>query len=127
MSTMNNSQSKINETYWTSFQLCDEDIEFLYNHLLELETPLTTKELIKALVQERIIREEEKLLQEQSSSAEIFLPKDSYTVGQKLAFPALDYQKGTVTAVRQGVNPAISPFNVIDVALETGETHSLCL
>jgi hypothetical protein len=36
----------------------------------------------------------------------------------------LEYQKGSVTAVRAGVNPAIAPFKVIDVALESGETHS---
>jgi len=124
MSTTNISQSKINETYWTSFQLCNEDIEFLYNHLLELETPLTTAELIEALVQDRITREQEKLEQEQSSSAEIFLPKNSYSVGQELAFPALDFQKGNVTAIRPGVNPAIEAFSVMDITLDSGETHS---
>jgi len=124
MSKTNNSLSKITETYWTSFQLCENDLEFLYNHLLELETPLTTEELIEALVQERITRELVKLEQDQSSAAELFLPKNSYQVGQELAFPALDYQIGSVTAVHPGVNPAIAPFNVIDVALESGETHS---
>jgi hypothetical protein len=45
-------------------------------------------------------------------------------VGQELAFPAMDYQKGSITTVRPGVNPAIAPFTVIDVILESGETHS---
>ncbi|MDX9863805.1 MAG: hypothetical protein RBT34_03265 [Anaerolineaceae bacterium] len=124
MSKNNHPKTNISETYWTSFQLCDEDLDFLYNHLLELETPLTTAELIEALVQERITREQEKLEQEQSSAGEVFLPKNSYQVGQQLTFPALDYQTGSVIAVRPGVNPAAPPFNVMDVALDSGETRS---
>ena len=124
MSKNNNSHTYIDEKYWTSFQLSDKDLEFLYNHLLELETPLTTAELIKALVEERITNEQEKFEMEQASAAELFLPKNNYQIGQKVAFPALDYQTGTVTTVRPGVNPAIAPFNVIDVVMESGETHS---
>ena len=124
MSKNKNPQTKITETYWTSFQLCEDDLDFLYNHLLERETPLTTAELIEALVQERITREVERIERELSSSADLFLPKNTYQIGQELAFPALEYQQGTVTAVRPGVNPAIAAFNIIDVTLESGETHS---
>ena len=45
------------EDYWESFQLESDDIEFLYNHLLETETPLTSRELVEALVDERIHRQ----------------------------------------------------------------------
>jgi len=38
------------EDYWESFKLQEEDIESLYNHLLETETPLTSKELTEVLV-----------------------------------------------------------------------------
>ncbi len=124
MSKNINPQTIIDETYWKSFQLGDPDLEFLYSHLLELETPLTTADLIEALVQERITREQEKLKKEQASAAEVFLPKNSYQIGQELAFPALDFEKGSVIAVRPGINPVIAPFNVIDVTLESGETHS---
>ena len=30
------------EDYWENFKLQSEDIEFLYNYLLETETPLTS-------------------------------------------------------------------------------------
>jgi len=41
----------LREDYWTTFDVQAEDIEFLYNHLLEKETPLTTQELTVALVE----------------------------------------------------------------------------
>jgi hypothetical protein len=47
----------LREDYWETFDLQEEDIEFIYNYLLELETPLTPKELVAALVEERIRRE----------------------------------------------------------------------
>ena len=44
----------IRDDYWETFKLEEQDVEFLYNHLLELETPLTTEELVAALIDERI-------------------------------------------------------------------------
>ncbi len=40
----------IRDDYWETFRLQDEDNELIYNHLLELETPLTTHELIVELI-----------------------------------------------------------------------------
>jgi len=36
--------------YWSSFELQDDDIEFLYNYLLELGDPSNIAELATALV-----------------------------------------------------------------------------
>ncbi len=47
----------LREDYWVTFSLQAEDREFLYNHLLEIETPLTSQELLHALVSDRIQRE----------------------------------------------------------------------
>ena len=44
----------ISEEYWERFEVNSEDVEYLYNTLLEQETPLTTEELITTLVGERI-------------------------------------------------------------------------
>ena len=40
---MSNSAFSLQEDYWENFKLQDEDVEFLYNHLLETETPMTTQ------------------------------------------------------------------------------------
>ena len=42
------------KTYWETFKIENSDLEFLYNHLLELETPQTPQELVRALIDERI-------------------------------------------------------------------------
>ncbi len=47
----------LQESYWEKFEIQEEDLEFLYNHLLEIETPLTAKELAEVLIRERIRRE----------------------------------------------------------------------
>ena len=44
----------LRKDYWESVSISEEDLEFLYNHLLEIETPLTSGELTFELIKERI-------------------------------------------------------------------------
>jgi hypothetical protein len=111
----------LREDYWETFELQDDDIEFIYNYLLEVETPLTPNELVEALVEERIRREVEAFEKQRTSAGDIYLPKDSFKVNQKLIFPALGWRQGEVLDVRPGSNPDISTFKVISVQLENGE------
>lgn len=108
------------EEYWDQFELQEEDIEFLYNYLLEVETPLTSEELISALVDERIRRQKVKLEKQRMSGGDLYQPKGSYSSNQKLVFPAMDWRHGEVVQVRPGYNPAIEDFQVITVAFEDG-------
>jgi len=110
--------------YWINFEVREEDLEFLYNHLLEIETPLTPDELVKVLVHERIRKEKIALENQQTSSGKIFLPKDHYEAGQKLVFPAFDWQQGRVLSVRAGSNPQLPDFEVIEVEFDSNEKHS---
>ena len=43
----------LREDYWETFELREADIEFLYNHLLESEMPMTPQELVEILVAEQ--------------------------------------------------------------------------
>ncbi len=113
--------STINEEYWENFQLNQEDTEFLYNYLLEQETPLTPKELITALVEERLRREKAALEEKRTAGGDVYKPKESYEPGVNLVFPALDWKRGEVSAVREGHNPDIGEFQVIQVRFENGE------
>lgn len=115
---MNNS---LRDDYWQSFTLESEDIEFIYQHLLEVETPLTPDELLNVLVQERIRREVEKLEKQRSAGGDIYLPGETHAVGQKLVFPAFGWQKGAVKELRAGRNPDVGKFDVIQVELDDGE------
>ncbi len=110
----------IDESYWEAFELHNEDIEYLYNYLLEKETPLNSQELIQALVQERIRRHKLELERQRTSGGDLFLPQGSYSKNQKLIFPALGWKRGQVMDVRPGNNPDMEPFSVIQVAMEDG-------
>lgn len=110
----------MNEQYWEAFELQKDDIEFLYNHLLELETPLTPIELVSALVDERILTQRQVLERQRTSGGDLYQPKGVYAPSQKLVFPALGWKRGEVTAVRPGQNPDLGEFQVLQVHFEDG-------
>lgn len=115
--------ASLREDYWQSFNLLDEDIEFIYNYLLDLETPLTPDELVRVLVNERIRREADKLEKQRRAGGELYYPQEKYLVGAKLVFPALGWQPGVVVDVRVGRNPDVEPFDVIQVELQSGDVR----
>lgn len=112
---------KFRENYWDDFHLLEADIEFIYNHLLEVETPLTPEELGEVLVEERIQREIRAAEAQRLAGGEIYLPKEDYPMGQKLVFPALEWQQAEVVDARKGWNPDVGDFKVIKVKFEDGD------
>lgn len=117
----------LREDYWETFELQGEDLEFLYNYLLELETPMPTEDLVDALVQERIRQEIISIEQQRSAGGDIYLPKERYEIEQSLVFPALGWRCGKVVAVRPGFNPDMGEFEVINVDLEDGENREFAM
>ncbi|HZW04816.1 MAG TPA: hypothetical protein VFF68_12865 [Anaerolineaceae bacterium] len=113
----------LHENYWEDLTITDEDLEFLYNHLLEIETPLTPLELAQVLVAERIRQERANLEQQQKEGGPVFLPKNHYQPGQQVTFPLFDWQSGEVVTVRPGINPEFEPFEVVAVRFTSGETR----
>ncbi|OJX41451.1 MAG: hypothetical protein BGO78_01595 [Chloroflexi bacterium 44-23] len=107
--------------YWENFEATDEDIEFLYNKLFELETPLKTNDLVKLLIKERIRIEKEKIEKINSLKDDIYLPKDDYEVGQRISFPAFNPSQGKVIAKRPGNNPQLGSFSVLEIEFLNGE------
>lgn len=110
--------SKTPSDYWENFSISSTDLEFIYNHLLEIEIPQTSQQLIEEIVENRINSIKEKNSKEQMLSGTVYLPKDSYSIGQTLVLPALDWKIGKVEKVRPGFNPEFGDFNVIDVKIE---------
>jgi hypothetical protein len=105
----------ISTDYWTDLQLTRQDVEYLHNHLFELETPLTARELVSVFIEERIRAERLATQQRRQAGGKTYLPKESYQVGDDLIFPALNWKHGKVTAVRPGTNPEIGAFDVLTV------------
>ncbi len=113
----------LREDYWEEYELEDEDISFLYDYLLESETPLTSEELMPILVEERIKREKILLEKKRLDGNDIYFPKDVFEIGDKLVFPACEWQKGEVVGLRSGENPALGQFSVIQIEFEDGKQH----
>ena len=111
----------LKENYWEEFELHQEDIEFIYNHLLEIETPLTPQELISVLVEERIQKEIKAVEQQRLDGGEIYAPKEKYDLEKQLVFPALNWRQGKVISKRPGWNPDYGDFEVIRVRFDDGD------
>ncbi|MBN1965961.1 MAG: hypothetical protein JW910_15025 [Anaerolineae bacterium] len=106
--------------YWTeAFEVTDADVEYLFSIMLEGEKPLTSLELARRLVQRRL-QLEEAMWRDRLADGVLFQPKDAYTVGQKLIFPALDFSIGEVKGTRAGSSPEQGEFTVINVEFEDG-------
>ncbi|MFO7322260.1 MAG: hypothetical protein DIU68_011050 [Chloroflexota bacterium] len=104
--------------HWArNFTVTDDDIEYLTNYLLERETPLSSAELARALVERRLALDAA-AFQEQFRNARVYNPAQSYAVGDRVVFPVFDYALGTVEAVRRGDNPEYGEFSVIAVAFD---------
>jgi hypothetical protein len=114
------SEPLISIDYWTDLQITPQDVEYLHNHLFELETPLTARELVAVFVNERIRAERLATRQRREAGGKTYFPKEAYQVGDDLIFPALNWKHGKVTAVRAGTNPEIGTFDVLTVELGNG-------
>ncbi len=110
----------ISTDYWTDLQITQQDVEYLHNHLFELETPLTVRELVSVFVNERIRLEQQAVQQRREAGGKTYIPKEAYQVGDNLIFPALDWKHGRVTAVRAGSNPQMGLFDVLTVDFGNG-------
>src|SRR5215207_5865664 len=110
----------ISTDYWTDLQITRQDVEFLHNHLFELETPLTARELVSVFIDERVHAERRAMHERRQAGGKTYLPRESYQVGERLVFPALNWKQGRVTAVRAGTNPEIGSFDVLTVDMGNG-------
>lgn len=109
--------------HWArNFTVEKQDIEYLTGLLLERETPLSTEELARALIQERL-NQEAAILRERYQDARLYNPSHSYESGQKIIFSEFDYEAAVVVDVRPGNNPDYGTFNVIAVKFENKELN----
>lgn len=111
------------ESYWgPDFALTNTDIEQIYNHFLEAERPQTADEIARMIIAYRVA-EETNQIKRKLSGRIIYQPQNSYEIGDKLVFPALQFAHGDVTAVRNGFNPHDGSFNVVSVEIEDVATE----
>lgn len=105
-------------SYWeAAFTVEASDLDYLYSLLLENETPLTSLEMVEYIIRRRCRRELDALEQHQQG-AMVYMPKETYVPGQRLAFPTLQFAHGSVVGLRPGRNPVDGDFDVITVEFE---------
>lgn len=107
--------------YWETISLTEDDIELIYHHLLEVETPLTVIELARVLVENRLEIERKAAERKKSEGGKSYFPKELYDVGEKVVFPNLEWKIGVVANVRDAKDYTESGYKVIEVEFENGE------
>jgi len=112
------------EKYWDNFQIQQEDIDFIYNYLLEIEKPQTPRQILTAIIQYKIDEIKKTREKEINKSGVQYLPSNNYEIGQSISFPTLEWQAGNVESVREGFNPDFQSFNVINMIMDNGEKRS---
>ncbi len=108
--------------YWLNLQVTPKDVENLHTFLFERETPMTANELVVSLVESRIAMEKQAAGQKRAAG-KTYLPKEKFSEGDDLVFPALGWLQGVVKGVRPGVNPAVDTFDVLTVEFEDRSTR----
>jgi hypothetical protein len=111
----------LSQEFWQSVSFSSKDVESLYNHLLEIETPLSIHELTSFLVSQKISEEKNRILQSIKAEGKQFKPKEKYQKGETLVFPQRNSQKGKVIEVRPGNNPECTDLEVITVEFSPSE------
>lgn len=100
-----------------NFKVTTDDIDYIMNLLLEQETPMTTRQLAKVLVGQRL-EEEQETIEEQYRNTKAYSPAESYAEGDRIVFTEMELATATVTAVREGQNPDYGDFSVIAVEFD---------
>ena len=109
------------DSYWENFKFSSDDLDFLYNYLLEREEPLTDLDLAKALIQERIRVQREVAKNSQPSQKEYF-PKETYQINDILLFPKEEGKSGKVIDIRDGKGISDETFKVMTVIFSTNHS-----
>lgn len=113
----------IDDSYWQQMEIETSDLDALSTHLLEVETPLSPRELLTHLIAQRTLRESEAASAQKGPQGEVYLPEKHYQVDQALVFPALEGKSGQVLAIREANTLNGPNFEVIEVQFEDGVTR----
>jgi hypothetical protein len=114
---------KIEEGFWEEYKFTEEDIEYIYDHLLEVETPLTPLEILEMIVANRLAIEIDRLAKSQDNDTRVYLPKERYEVGEKVSFPEHNLKIGKIDNIRDGDSYYDESFRVFNVQFEDGSTE----
>ena len=106
--------------FWRDqFEVSSDDLDFLHDLLLDAQGPRSLTDLATQLVGEYLRRENARIENELGKGA-VYSPKEQFTTGQKIVFPAQEFKVGEVASIRPGQNPEHGEFMVIAVKFDGG-------
>ena len=110
--------------YWQEeFVISVADLEYLHGLVVESGRPVSSDELVAALVSHRCHQEVE-AIRGDLDKGKMYQPRESYSEGDTLLFPAFNFTIGTVTGSRGGHDPTHGEFRVIEVRFDkSGEVR----
>ena len=111
-----------NAEYWMNFNLEQDVIEGIFNHLLEKEVPLETNKLVNFVINFEVEKKLNSIQAEKEKLGRIYFPKNEFNIGDKVIFTHLDGQKGEVVKIREGVNPDYKDLRIYEFQLDDGST-----
>ena len=104
--------------HWArTFSIQSHDVEHIMNRLLETETPTSSAKLAQVIIEYRLKREKAQL-EEKYKDTSVYIPRETYEVGQKLIFAQMDYESAVVTDIRKGENEKYPNFDVVTVVFD---------
>lgn len=110
----------MNTLNWSGINIDENDLDLIYNRLLEEETPMTPAQLAESIIAERIKTYKKSKKETIALDNNNYRPKNQYNEGDTIAFPKDNGMSGIVTNVRKGINPEIGSFDVITVEMQDG-------
>ena len=106
-----------------SFALQSDDYDHLIHLLLEAGTPWSTAEIVIALLEHQLLREQEKSVNECEDWDEVYSSDKTYTSGQTIHFPLLGGLNGEAISIRNGDNPDYGEYEVVQILCEDDTTR----
>ncbi len=122
LSILNQRKTQTAEYWQKQFQVTSQDIEAIYQQIIEQNQAVKLEDIAVALVQ-RHCDAEELASRSELQEGKLYEPKGSFAVDETLIFPALEYAVGKVTASRPGRHPDFGSFNVITVDFGSGDNR----
>jgi hypothetical protein len=111
----------VTSSKWENLEVKPEDVEFLYELILERGKPVPLEDLVWALA-EKAWKEQKEEITKLLEKGLIYRPSSSYKPGQEIFFPSFGFTKAKVLGVRPGYNPDYGEFEVIKVKFyDSGE------
>ncbi len=117
---MNQRKTQTAEYWKKQFQVSEQDVETVYQQILEQNQPIPLGDLAINLVRQHCDAEE-LATRSELQNGKIYQPKDSYQNGDRVIFPSLNFASGEVVASREGTHPDYGSFTVIAVKFTEGD------